>query len=128
MSEQEPKPSPSIGIRLAWWFGIYLAGAISYSVFDLAYGWDHGMPFVRTVLFFPGGLEVFLEPLIDRMPDWTAAFQSWLLWLAGPAFYILLLSTTLRTTTRLRFYLVLLVLIATVLLNQYALASSRLIY
>jgi hypothetical protein len=116
---QKETPAPGTAVRLAWWFGIYIAAQIPLVV----YAFDQqGIDAIGYALFepfyFPLILGFILAPFANLLPDSYATFTGPCLMIAGYAFYLWHLIQTIKAKNRCRFDLLLLLLVAVVFLNQ----------
>jgi len=117
---REKTSAPSRKVRLAWWFGIYMAGQVPLIIWGLF----HRAPGLLFVPFiFPWELGCILAPLLSIWPMALEPVKGGLLFFSGYVFYAGHLYETLKAPTRRRFDFLLLVLVIVVLVNQWILAS-----
>ncbi len=111
-------PPPTRGVRLTWWFTIYLAGQVPLINCAL-----HGQCNILIVVIFPIALGFIFAPIANLLPMPLLPVAVVPLYIAGIAFYIWHFRAALRATSRLRFDLLLLLLDAVILLNQLIVAT-----
>jgi hypothetical protein len=115
---REEKPAPSLVVRLAWWFGIYMAGQIPLMIHGLAHGIFFLIPFI-----FPLALGDVLAPFVNLLPEFLGKVMIVTSFFAGFAFYGWHLYATLKVTSCRRFDFLLIVLVIVVLVNQWILTT-----
>jgi hypothetical protein len=117
---QDKTTPPSTRVRLAWWFSIYVSALVPF----VRAVCSEYPPFnIVTAVFFPLPLGFLLAPLVNLMPYSFGRFFVPILFIAGPAFYVLHLRSTLKASTLWRFDWLLLMLVIVVLANQFLMAT-----
>jgi hypothetical protein len=119
---REELPAPSRNVRLAWWFGIYLAGQVPLIILGLI----HQAPgLILVPFFFPWELGGIFALVQFVLPESVTIAVSPLFFILPYAFYLGHLVATLRAHTRRRFDFLLLVLVIVVLFNQWIIAEGE---